>query len=95
MDSFKVKAGELETVEKEVVTEFGDNVLLQEIATGASLYIEVTRVIDSQREKDVTKRLKNLLKNQKYDPIPSLQYADAFPLKQEKNQASSLQYYLQ
>ena len=47
MDSFKVKAGELETVEKEVVTEFGDNVLLQEIATGASLYIEVTRVIDS------------------------------------------------
>ena len=62
VDSVKVEAGELDAVEEEVVTQSANNVLLQ-FTAGASRYVEDTCVNESERESDVTKRLKELLKN--------------------------------
>ena len=59
------------------------NVLLQEITIGASGYVEDAGVIESECESDVTKRLKQLLKNPKNDPVPSLPSANTLRLKQE------------
>ena len=63
------------------VSHSDDNVFLQEFTAGARGCVEDTHVSDSAS--DITKRLKLLLKNPKNDPIPSLQSANIFRLKQE------------
>ena len=68
------------------MTQSGDNVLLQEVAAGASGYIEHTSVTES--ESDIMKCLKQLLKNPKYDPVPSLRSADTFRPKQETEESN-------
>ena len=87
VDNVDVEAGELEAVEEEVVTR-PDNVLLKKVTAGASGYVEDTGVIESRSENVITKRLKLLLKNQKNDPIPSVRSADAFRLKQEREEVN-------
>ena len=87
VDNVDVEAGELEAVEEEVVTR-PDNVLLKKVTAGASGYVEDTGVIESGSENVITKRLKLLLKNQKNDPIPSMRSADAFRLKQEREEVN-------
>ena len=51
----------LDAAEEEVVTQ-SDNVLLQEVTTGASVYVEDTGVTESESESDITKQLKLLPK---------------------------------
>ena len=65
------------------MTQSIDNILLQEVIAGSSGYVEVTGVIESESESDMTKWLKGLLINQQNDSISSLRPADAFRLKQE------------
>ena len=81
MDSVDCETGELDRLDKQVLTHSDDNVFLQEFTAGARGCVEDTHVSDSAS--DITKRLKLLLKNPKNDPIPSLQSANIFRLKQE------------
>ena len=70
------------------MTQSDDNVLLQEFTPGVSGYVEDAGVIENWSESDVTIRLKQLLKKPQNHPIPSLQSADAFPLKQETEEVN-------
>ena len=81
MDSVECESGELDRADEEVVTQSDDNLLLQEFTAGAIGFVEDTRVNEGASDKK--KRLKLLLKNPKNEPIPSLQSANAFRLKQE------------
>ena len=88
MDSVESETGEIDAAEEEVVTQSNNNVLLQEFTARASGYVEGTGVVESESGSDITKPLKLLLKNPKNDPIPSLRFADAFRLKQEKEEVN-------
>ena len=80
--------GELDRADEEVATQSDDNVLLQEFTAGASDYFEDTGVIESKSKSDITKRQKLLLKNPKNNSVPSLRSANAFRLKQEKEEVT-------
>ena len=86
MDSVECETGELDRSDKEVLTHSDDNVFLQEFTAGARGCVEDTHVSAS----DITKRLKLLLKNPKNDPIPSLQSANIFRLKQETEKVTKV-----
>ena len=86
VDSVECESGELDRADEEVVTQSDDNLLLQEFTAGAIGCVEDTRV--SEGASDMKKRLKLLLKNPKNEPIPSLQSANAFRLKQETEEVS-------
>ena len=86
VDSVECETGKLDRSEEKVVTQSDDNVLLQEFTAGAIGCVEDTRV--SEGASDMKKRLKLLLKNPKNEPIPSLQSANAFRLKQETEEVS-------
>ena len=73
------------------MTQSDDNVLLQEFTAGVSDYVEDAGVFKNESKSDITKRLKQLLKNPQNDLFPSLQSADAFRLKQKMEE---VQYYL-
>ena len=62
--------------------------MLQEFTVGASDYLEDTGVIESKSKSDITKRQKLLLKNPKNNSVPSLRSANAFRLKQEKEEVT-------
>ena len=51
-----------------------------------------TGVTESESEGNVTKRLKELLKNQKDDPVPSQRSADAFRLKQKTGEVNKAMF---
>ena len=68
VDSVECETGELDRIDKEVVTQ-SEEVLLQEFTAGPSGCVEDTHV--SESVSDITKRLKLLLKNPKNDPITS------------------------
>ena len=88
VDSVEAEAGELDAAEEEIVIQSADNVLLQEVIARASGYVEDIGVIESESESGITKRLKELLKNPKNDPILSLRPADALRLKQETEEVN-------
>ena len=75
---------EFDRADEEVVTQ--DNVLLEEFTAGASGCFQDTSV--SESASDITKRLKQLLKNPKKDPILSRRSANVFRLKQETEEVS-------
>ena len=83
MDNVESETGEPDAAERVVVSNSDDNVLLQEFTAKTSGYVENTDVIESESERDITKRLKLLLKAPQNDSIPSLPSVDAFRLKQE------------
>ena len=78
IDSVEAETGEVDTAEEEVVIESPNNVLFQDVMVGDSGYGENVGVIESNSESDITKRLKELLKNPNNDPIPLLLFANSF-----------------
>ena len=62
--------------------------MLQEFTAGASDYFEDTGVIESKSKSNITKRQKLLLKIPKNISIPLLRSANAFRLKQEKEEVT-------
>ena len=71
MVSVESETGELHATGEDVMTK-SDHVLLHEVTAGTSGYVEVARIIESDSESDITKRLKRLQKNPINDTIPSL-----------------------
>ena len=88
VDSVDCETGELDRADEEVVTQSDDNVLLQEFTVGASDYLEDTGVIESKSKSDITKRQKLLLKTPQKNSVSSLRSANAFRLKQEKEEVT-------
>ena len=84
MESVGCGSREFDRADEEVVTQ--DNVLLEEFTAGASGCFQDTSVSGSAS--DITKRLKQLLKNPKKDPILSRRSANVFRLKQETEEVS-------
>ena len=78
----KNETGELHATGEDVMAK-SDHVLLHEVTAGTSRYVEDARIIESDNESDITKRLKRLQKNPINDTIPSLWSADAFQIKRE------------